>query len=173
MLTFSVDQLISESFPLYCWRSKNCCENIFMRKNVVACVSKDPSPNMGILISRSWNAVANGQYWQKKIFRSQFITSLRLFAANSLWSVPSECLQMVRPDKGSTVTVSTELDECTVCTVSGGNDTQTCQSFLSLVPEEEVQLLFKCNQPIEQAYSVMINRTIGEFTDDLMMHTVN
>ncbi|XP_070778267.1 CUB domain-containing protein 1 [Enoplosus armatus] len=76
----------------------------------------------------------------------------------------AECLQtVVRPDKGSTVTVSTELpmDQCAVCSVSGVNDTQTsCLSSLRLVPEEEVKLLFNCSQPIEQAYSVAITRTI-------------
>ncbi|XP_029298643.1 CUB domain-containing protein 1 [Cottoperca gobio] len=79
----------------------------------------------------------------------------------------SECLQTtVRPHKGSTVTVSTELplDQCAVCTVSGVNDT-SCHSSLSLVPEEEVKLLFNCSQPIEQAYTVTISRTI-ECTKD-------
>lgn len=81
----------------------------------------------------------------------------------------SECLQtVVRPDKGSTVTVSTELplDQCAVCTVSGVNDTQTsCQTSLSLSSEEEVKLLFNCSQPIEQSYTVIITRTI-ECTKD-------
>ncbi|XP_070702955.1 uncharacterized protein [Pempheris klunzingeri] len=81
----------------------------------------------------------------------------------------SECLQTtVRPDKGSIVTVSTELplDQCAVCTVSGVNDTQTsCHSSLSLVPEDEVKLLFNCTQPIEQSYTVTIARTI-ECTKD-------
>lgn len=68
------------------------------------------------------------------------------------------------------MTVSTELplDQCAVCTVSGVNDTQTsCHSSLSLAAEEEVKLLFNCSQPIEQAYTVTIARSIGEFT-----HTV-
>ncbi|KAM9340239.1 CUB domain-containing protein 1 [Symphorus nematophorus] len=81
----------------------------------------------------------------------------------------SECLQtVVQPDKGSTVTVSTELpvDQCAVCKVSGVNDTETsCTSSLSLVPEEEVKLLFNCSQPIEQAYAVVITRNI-ECTKD-------
>ncbi|KAK5854957.1 hypothetical protein PBY51_005105 [Eleginops maclovinus] len=81
----------------------------------------------------------------------------------------SECLQTaVLPDKGSTVTVATKLslDQCAVCTVSGVNDTLTsCHSSLSLVPEEEVKLLFNCSQPIEQAYTVTIARTI-ECTKD-------
>ncbi|XP_031151808.1 CUB domain-containing protein 1 isoform X1 [Sander lucioperca] len=81
----------------------------------------------------------------------------------------SECLQTtVRPDKGSTVMVFTELplDQCALCTVSGVNDTPTsCHSSLSLPPEEEVKLLFNCSQPIEQAYTVTITRTI-ECTKD-------
>ncbi|XP_034402003.1 CUB domain-containing protein 1 [Cyclopterus lumpus] len=81
----------------------------------------------------------------------------------------SECLQTtVRPDKGSTVTVSTALpvDQCAVCTVSGVNDTLTsCHSSLPLVPEEEVKLLFNCSQPIEEAFTVTIARTI-ECTKD-------
>lgn len=97
-----------------------------------------------------------------------FYHVFRPFAANCLWSVPSACLQaVIRPDKGSTVTVSTELplDQCSVCTVSGVNDTQTsCLSSQSLVPEVEIKLLFNCSQPIEQAYTVVIARTIGEFT---------
>ncbi|XP_030268931.1 CUB domain-containing protein 1 [Sparus aurata] len=76
----------------------------------------------------------------------------------------SECLQKsVRPDAGSTVKVSTELpvDQCAVCTVSGVNDTETsCTSSLSLVPDEEVKLLFNCSQPIEQAYAVVITRSV-------------
>ncbi|XP_041811381.1 CUB domain-containing protein 1 [Chelmon rostratus] len=81
----------------------------------------------------------------------------------------SGCLQTeVQPEKGSAVTVSTELPlgQCAVCTVSGVNGTQTsCHSSLSLVPEEKVKLLFNCSQPIEQAYTVMITRTI-ECTKD-------
>lgn len=72
--------------------------------------------------------------------------------------------------------VSTEqpLDQCSVCTVSGVNDTQTsCHASLSLVPEVEVKLLFNCSQPIEEAYTVTITRTIGEFIDGLMIHTVD
>lgn len=64
------------------------------------------------------------------------------------------------------MTVSTELplDQCAVCTVSGVNGTETsCHSSVALVPEEEVKLLFNCSQPIGQAYTVKINRTIGEF----------
>lgn len=83
----------------------------------------------------------------------------------------SVCLQTtVRPDKGSTVTVTVNpglpSDQCAVCTVSGVNDTQTsCQPSLSLVPEEEVKLLFNCSQPVEQAYTVTITRNI-ECTKD-------
>ncbi|XP_040909666.1 CUB domain-containing protein 1 [Toxotes jaculatrix] len=76
----------------------------------------------------------------------------------------SECLQtVVRSDKGSVVTVSTKLplNQCAVCIVSGVNDTQTsCHSSTTLVPEEEVKLLFNCSQPIEQSYTVTITRTI-------------
>ncbi|KAL7382244.1 hypothetical protein ABVT39_019415 [Epinephelus coioides] len=83
----------------------------------------------------------------------------------------SVCLQTtVRPDKGSEVTVKVipglPLDQCAVCTVSGVNDTQTsCQLSLSLVPGEEVKLLFNCSQPVEKAYAVTIARTI-ECTKD-------
>lgn len=66
------------------------------------------------------------------------------------------------------MTVSTKLplDQCAVCTVRGENGTETsCHSSLALVPEEEVKLLFNCSQPIDQAFTVMINRTIGEIID--------
>ncbi|KAM4724936.1 CUB domain-containing protein 1 [Anableps anableps] len=73
----------------------------------------------------------------------------------------------VLPKKGSDVTVSSKLPGCTVCTVSGVNDTQTsCQLFLKLVPEEEVKLLFDCSQPIKQSYSVEITSLI-ECTKDI------
>ncbi|KAI3358716.1 hypothetical protein L3Q82_015125 [Scortum barcoo] len=76
----------------------------------------------------------------------------------------SECqLTVVRPDKDSTVTLSTELplDQCAVCKVSGVTDTQTtCHSSLTLVPQEEVKLLFNCSQPPEQAFNVAITRVI-------------
>ncbi|XP_042362271.1 CUB domain-containing protein 1 [Plectropomus leopardus] len=81
----------------------------------------------------------------------------------------SVCLQTtVRPDKGSTVTVTAgpQFAQCAVCTVSGVNDTQTsCHTSLSLVPEKEVKLLFNCSQPVEQVYAVTITRTI-ECTKD-------
>nr|XP_046272936.1 CUB domain-containing protein 1-like [Scatophagus argus] len=81
----------------------------------------------------------------------------------------SECQPMlVRPDKGSTMNVSTKLplDQCSVCTVSGVNDTETsCHSSVSLAPEVEVKLLFTCSQPIEEAYTVVFTRTI-ECTKD-------
>ncbi|KAM7384499.1 hypothetical protein PAMA_011717 [Pampus argenteus] len=81
----------------------------------------------------------------------------------------SGCLQTtVRPDEGSTVTVSTELplEQCAVCTVDGDNDVQTsCKSSLTLVPEVEVKVLFNCSEPIEAAYTVAITRTI-ECTKD-------
>ncbi|KAM3858171.1 CUB domain-containing protein 1 [Diretmus argenteus] len=80
-----------------------------------------------------------------------------------------ECLRTtVKPDKDSAVTVSTELpaDQCAVCKVSGVNETQTsCHSSLSLVPEEEVTLLFNCSQPMEEAFSVEITRSIECTTD--------
>lgn len=70
---------------------------------------------------------------------------------------------MVRPNKDSTVTISTELPHCTVCKVSGVNDTEkSCHSSLPLVPEETVKLLFNCSQPVDQAFTVLITRTIGE-----------
>lgn len=59
--------------------------------------------------------------------------------------------------------VSTELNDCVVCKVSGVNDTETsCHPSLALVPEEEVKLLFNCSQPVDQAFTVMIIHTIGE-----------
>ncbi|KAF7664085.1 hypothetical protein LDENG_00190760 [Lucifuga dentata] len=69
----------------------------------------------------------------------------------------------VRPNKGSTVTVSTDLplDQCAVCTVSGVNNTQTsCHSTLSLVADEEVTLLFNCTKSIDQAFTVKITQAI-------------
>ncbi|XP_028255224.1 CUB domain-containing protein 1 [Parambassis ranga] len=79
----------------------------------------------------------------------------------------TECLRtMVRPDKGSSVTVSTELpeDQCTVCISL--NDTQTsCHTSLSLVPEENVSLLFRCSKPVESAFTVTVTRSI-ECTKD-------
>ncbi|XP_029023232.1 CUB domain-containing protein 1 [Betta splendens] len=80
---------------------------------------------------------------------------------------------LVRPDKGSTVTVSTPLppDQCAVCTVGGVNDTQvSCRSSLPLKPEEEVKLLFNCSQPLEKSYAVTISRTI-DCTKDLCSPT--
>ncbi|KAM4630925.1 CUB domain-containing protein 1 [Polymixia lowei] len=81
----------------------------------------------------------------------------------------SECLRTtIQPDKDSMVTVSTDLpvEQCAVCTVSGVNDTQTsCHSSLSLVAEKEVTLLFNCSQPLEQAFTVKIVRSI-ECTKD-------
>ncbi|XP_035039349.2 CUB domain-containing protein 1 [Hippoglossus stenolepis] len=88
-----------------------------------------------------------------------------------VWTVfgSSECLQtVVRSGNGSSVTVSTELplDQCAVCTVSGVNDTETsCHPSFTLVPEEEVKLLFNCSQPIEQSYTVTVTRAI-ECTKD-------
>lgn len=74
------------------------------------------------------------------------------------------------------MTVSTELpqNDCAVCKVSGVNDTETsCHSSLSLVPEEEVKLLFNCSQPVDQAFTVMITRTIGETASLLISTTLS
>ncbi|KAG7500746.1 hypothetical protein JOB18_028164 [Solea senegalensis] len=82
----------------------------------------------------------------------------------------TECLQTtVRSDKGVMVVVSVSaalpLDQCSVCTVSGVNDTETsCHSSITL-PEEEVKLLFNCSQPVENSYTVTLTRTI-ECTKD-------
>ncbi|XP_051928488.1 CUB domain-containing protein 1 isoform X1 [Hippocampus zosterae] len=79
----------------------------------------------------------------------------------------ADCIQLtVRPNKGSSVTVSNGLpsDKCSVCTVGGVNDTQTsCSSNLALEPEKEVELLFNC--PVEQSYVVTLNQLI-ECTKD-------
>ncbi|KAF7210897.1 CUB domain-containing protein 1 isoform X1 [Nothobranchius furzeri] len=76
----------------------------------------------------------------------------------------TESLQtVVPPCSGCTVTVSTTLtlDECSVCTVSGVNDTQTsCSSSVTLVPVQEVKLLFKCSQPIEQSFTVTVDSSV-------------
>lgn len=70
----------------------------------------------------------------------------------------------VKPKKGSNVTVSSKLPDCTVCTVSGVNDSQTsCQASLNL-PEEEVKLQFSCSQPIKESYTVTITSLIRKFT---------
>ncbi|XP_056876742.1 CUB domain-containing protein 1-like [Takifugu flavidus] len=101
---------------------------------------------------------------------------MRLSASGALWGLflltlldSAECFQtVIKPDAGSTVTVSTQLpsDQCAVCTISGVNDTTTsCHSSLSLEPGQEVKLLFNCSQPIEQAYAVKIAGTI-ECTQD-------
>ncbi|KAG7225465.1 hypothetical protein INR49_027460 [Caranx melampygus] len=81
----------------------------------------------------------------------------------------SDCLQtVVRPNKGSEVTVSTALplDQCAVCRVSGVNDTETsCSSSITLTPEEDTKLLFNCSQPVEQSYTVTITHAV-ECTKD-------
>ncbi|XP_061676391.1 CUB domain-containing protein 1 isoform X2 [Syngnathoides biaculeatus] len=88
----------------------------------------------------------------------------------------SECLQLtVRPDKGSSVTVSNArpLVECTVCTVGGVNDTQTlCHSILALEPEKEVKLLFNCSHPVEKSYTVTIGQVIECTKDTCIPSTV-
>lgn len=73
----------------------------------------------------------------------------------------SDCLQtMVRADKGSSVTVFTDLD-CLVCTYSGVNDTEvSCSTLVTLVPEVDVKLLFNCSQPVEKAYTAAIARSV-------------
>ncbi|XP_005796555.2 CUB domain-containing protein 1 [Xiphophorus maculatus] len=90
---------------------------------------------------------------------------LALLFVSSLDS--SESLQTtVKPNKGSDVTVSSQQPDCTVCTISGVNDSQTsCQLSLKLEPEKEVKLLFKCPQPVEQSYNVTITSLI-ECTKD-------
>lgn len=69
--------------------------------------------------------------------------------------------EVVRPDKGLNVIVSTEQPKCSVCIVSKVNSTQSsCNSSLSLVPEVETTLEFSCPQPVEQSYTVTIARSI-------------
>lgn len=69
--------------------------------------------------------------------------------------------EVVRPDKGLNVIVSTEQPKCSVCIVSKVNSTQSsCNSSLSLVPEVETTLVFSCPQPVEQSYTVTIARSI-------------
>lgn len=69
--------------------------------------------------------------------------------------------EVVRPDKGLNVIVSTEQPKCSVCIVSKVNSTQSsCNSSLSLVPEVETTLEFSCSQPVEQSYTVTIARSI-------------
>lgn len=71
------------------------------------------------------------------------------------------------------VSTALPLDQCAVCTVSGVNDTQTsCHSSLFLAADEEVKLLFNCSEPIEQAFTVTIIQTIGEFRDDLSLSNI-
>ncbi|XP_015232450.1 PREDICTED: CUB domain-containing protein 1 [Cyprinodon variegatus] len=73
----------------------------------------------------------------------------------------------VQPQNASQVTVSSERPNCTVCTVTGVNDTQTtCHPSLDLVPGEKVKLRFTCSEPIEQSYSVTITSLI-ECTEKL------
>ncbi|KAK7898514.1 hypothetical protein WMY93_019367 [Mugilogobius chulae] len=68
----------------------------------------------------------------------------------------------VRPDTGSSVTVSTERSDCSVCELAGVNATETaCQQSRLLTPEQEVKLRFKCSEPVEQAFSVSVSHTIA------------
>lgn len=54
-------------------------------------------------------------------------------------------------------------DQCGVCKVSGVNDTDTtCSPSITLTPEEDTKLLFKCSQPVEQSYTVTITHVVGE-----------
>ncbi|XP_005754468.1 CUB domain-containing protein 1 [Pundamilia nyererei] len=69
--------------------------------------------------------------------------------------------EVVRPDKGLNVTVSTEQPKCFVCIISKVNSTQLSRhSSLSLVPEVETTLEFSCPQPVEQSYTVTIAHSI-------------
>ncbi|KAM9384548.1 CUB domain-containing protein 1 [Pholidichthys leucotaenia] len=80
----------------------------------------------------------------------------------------SECLKkVIRPDKGSTVTVSTSLplDQCSVCEVTATGE-NSCHTSVSLDKHEvNVTLLFNCSQPIKQSYTVTVARSI-ECTKD-------
>lgn len=68
---------------------------------------------------------------------------------------------VVRPSNGSAVTVSTDRPDCSVCEVTGVNATETaCHQSLTLTPEQEVRLQFKCSEPTEQAFSASITHTI-------------
>lgn len=81
----------------------------------------------------------------------------------------SECqLVIVHPDEGTTVTVSTTLpmEQCTVCTGDGDTGAETnCQSSLTLVPDQNVTLLFNCSQPPHSAFTIQITRDIECTTD--------
>lgn len=62
--------------------------------------------------------------------------------------------------------MSTKLpqEQCSVCTVSGVNDTDTsCEASVSVAPEVETKLLLKCSEPEDQGYTVELKRTIGGF----------
>uniref|UniRef100_A0A8C5GCQ0 CUB domain-containing protein 1-like n=2 Tax=Gouania willdenowi TaxID=441366 RepID=A0A8C5GCQ0_GOUWI len=76
----------------------------------------------------------------------------------------SACLQtVVTAASGPTVNVQRKLESCTVCTVSGVNDTDVnCHPSLTLEPDVELKLLFNCE---EGSYTVTIDRTI-ECTKD-------
>ncbi|XP_072304171.1 CUB domain-containing protein 1 [Eucyclogobius newberryi] len=66
---------------------------------------------------------------------------------------------VVRPDSGSSVTISSDRPECSVCEVTGVNATgTTCHQSLALTPEQEVKLQFNCSEL--QAFSVAVARTI-------------
>lgn len=72
----------------------------------------------------------------------------------------------VRPSGGSSVTVSTDRSDCSVCEVTGVNATETaCHQSLALTPEQEVRLQFRCSEPTEQAFSASVTHTIDCSTE--------
>lgn len=119
-------------------------------------------------------ADACGAFW--------FLLSLLASCFQILWVFIYICFQSVsvmfssesfqttvKPNIGSEVTVSSQQPDCTVCTISGVNESQTsCQLSLKLEPEKEVKLLFKCPQPVEQSYNVTITSLIGKFKHNLI-----
>ncbi|KAG7458055.1 hypothetical protein MATL_G00233840 [Megalops atlanticus] len=76
----------------------------------------------------------------------------------------SECLQMaVHPDVGTTVTLETPLpaEECCVCRVGGdGASEEVCSSSLTLEPDKDVNLLFNCSSPAQEAFTISIHKKI-------------
>ncbi|MEQ2297745.1 hypothetical protein AMECASPLE_037776, partial [Ameca splendens] len=74
---------------------------------------------------------------------------------------PASFETTVLPKKDLEVKVSSKLPDCTVCTVSGDNDSQkSCQVSLTLVPGLEVKLQFICSKPIEQSYTVTLTSVL-------------
>ncbi|KAJ8000391.1 hypothetical protein DPEC_G00204330 [Dallia pectoralis] len=83
----------------------------------------------------------------------------------------SDCLQMsVCPEKDVNVTVSSSLfdplDQCPICTVSGGENGNKimCDTSLVLIPDQNVTLLFNCTDP-QSAFVIQIERNIECNTD--------